>query len=444
VSNRSVADLQQLCDQVADLSTPKLCILQPVFYIHLHPDCVPAKSTPATTIDIELARWSFAGIVAIFDNIDIDSCIEAKEYFISAWNRVVPWLLFFHDQFIMCRANHRPVDKKLVIGLVGNILYHAYSARDGDTPLLATTPSLYRLIVELWLLALNVKDKDALSAQHPLSHSRYPYLTPIKLITPILAAGCIHDEAFMAVVLEVSGDIGAVASTALKYVKSVRSMAQDPDAILRSSTSPELFAHMLSFCIRFIMEMSKCSVTMREECIVRQSVREIFSTSRVIQLLLSSAETMEQRLKPSFLWSFEYLADLLDHADDTVSVLHQALRSHALETALSTSRPLEMDHSDNCITSSVLLMLYDHLVHDKILTYAWKHVDSWSNTLGSIAMQDKTIRKCWFTVESKIRLYASLKSREETMRRPSPNEKGWVLRVSNRLRSVVADWTIDL
>ncbi|KAG1883350.1 hypothetical protein F4604DRAFT_1737716 [Suillus subluteus] len=329
----------------------------------------------------------------------------------------------------MCRANYRPVDKKLVIDLVGKILQYAFSARDGNTPLLTTAPALYRLIVELWLLALNIKDKDALfslSAQHPLSHSHYRYLTTLELISPILAIGCMHDEAFMAIVLEVSGDTGAVASMALKYVKSVRSMARDPDAISRPSASPELLASMLSHCVRFIRDMSKRSVAMREECIVRQSVREIFSASRAIQFLLSFAGTMEQRLKPSLFWSFEYLADLLDHADDTISVLHQALRSHAFEIALGTPRPLEVDLND--IRTSILMILYDYLVYDKILTYAWKHLDSWSNTLGPIATQNQTIQERWSAVDTKIRLYAGLKFREERIRRPSPDEKGWILR----------------
>ncbi|KAG1728656.1 hypothetical protein EDB19DRAFT_1746006 [Suillus lakei] len=429
VSNRSVADFQQLCDQLADYSESELCILQPVIYMHLDPDRVPIMSIPAATTDIELARWSLVGIVTIFGNIGNSSGTEAHRYFVSAWNRVVPWLIFFHDQFIMCRANYRPVDKKIVIDLVGKILQSAYSASDpGNTPFLATTPTLWRLIIELWLLALDVKDKDALfSAQHPLSHSRYRYLTPLELMTPILVTGCIRDEPFMAIVLEVSGDTGTVASTALKYVKTIRLMALDPDAISGLPTSLELLSPMLSYCVRFIREISKQSAAVREECIIRQSIKEIFSVSRVIQLLLSSTGTMEQRLKPSLSWSFGYLADLLDHADDTISVLYQALRSHAFEIAMGLKGP-SVEVEFNGINKSFPALLYNYLVHDKILTYACKHVDAWSNALGPIVRQDETTRDRWSIVEMKIRLYANLKSREEMIRRPSPDEKGWVLR----------------
>lgn len=378
------------------------------------------------TTDIELARWSFVGIVTIFDKFDDDSRAEAlaHQYFVSSWNRVVPW--FFHHQFIMCRANYRPVDKKLVIYLVVRILQCALSS-DGNATLLTTAPIIYRLIVELWLLALNIRDRDALfRAQHPLSYSLYGYLTPLEFIIPILATGCIHDKAFMAVVLEVSGDTGTVASTALKYVKSIRSMAQDPGAISRLTTSLELLAPMLAHSVRFIRKMSKRSVAVREECILRQSVKEIFSASHVIQLLLSSAGTTDRRLKLSPFWSFKYLVDLLHRADDTISVLYQALRSHAFEMALSPSTLLELDL---CATGiSILVIMYEYLVHDKILAYAWKHLDSWSNALGPITMQDKSIQELWSAVEMKIRLYTSLKSREEETRRPSPDEKGWILR----------------
>ncbi|KAG1740016.1 hypothetical protein EDB19DRAFT_1908612 [Suillus lakei] len=64
-SNRSVADFHHLCDRVTDCSESEL--LQPVFYIHLDPDRIPAKSTPAVTTNIELAWWSLFGIVTTLD-----------------------------------------------------------------------------------------------------------------------------------------------------------------------------------------------------------------------------------------------------------------------------------------------------------------------------------------------------------------------------------------
>ncbi|KAG2362589.1 hypothetical protein BDR07DRAFT_1020249 [Suillus spraguei] len=114
VLDRSVTDFQQLCDRIADCSESELRILQPVFYMHLNPDRVPVKSTPATTTDIELARWSLAGIVTTLGNIDDHSEIQS----LLVWNCIVPWLLFFHDQFIMCGANYRPVDRTPAIKLV--------------------------------------------------------------------------------------------------------------------------------------------------------------------------------------------------------------------------------------------------------------------------------------------------------------------------------------
>jgi len=71
VLDRSVTNFQQLCDRIADCSESELRILQPVFYVHLNPDRVPVKSTPAATTDIELARWSLAGIVTTLGKIDV-------------------------------------------------------------------------------------------------------------------------------------------------------------------------------------------------------------------------------------------------------------------------------------------------------------------------------------------------------------------------------------
>ncbi|KAG2035218.1 hypothetical protein BDR03DRAFT_1093284, partial [Suillus americanus] len=88
--------------------------------------------------------------------------------------------------------------------------------------------------------------------------------------------------------------------------------------------------------------------------------------------------------------------------------------------------PVEADFNDN--KKSFLVILRDYLVYDKILAYACKHVDAWSNALGPGVIQDEAIQKRWSAVEMKIRLYASLKFKEEMIRRPSSDKKGWILR----------------
>ncbi|KAG0695602.1 hypothetical protein DFH29DRAFT_264369 [Suillus ampliporus] len=426
VSFRSIADFQQICERFADWSVSEVCMLQPVFYMYLDPDRIPAKSTPAASTDIQLARWSFVGIVQSFNKLGDDSGpgIEQKKKLISAWNHVAPWLVFFHSEFIMCRANYRPVDRKLAIDLVGNTLHCGLFANNGNASFLATTPTLYRPIVELWLLALKIKDEKALFiVRNPLNHSRYGCLTPLDIIALMLATGCMHDKTFMTIVLEVSGDTGSVVSTALKYVKSVRLMAQDPDIVSELSTSLELIVQMFAYCVRFIVETSKHSAAMREEFILRQSVKEIFSTCRVIQLL-SSTGSMKHTIEPSF-WSFEYLTVLLDRANDAISVLRQALHAHAFETTMC---PLGSPEADLKISMTFLFILFEYLNHDTILTYAYKHVDTWSKGFGTIARQHEAIREYWSALEKKTRSYVDLRSREDMMRRPSPNQKGWVLR----------------
>jgi hypothetical protein len=167
VLDRSVTDIRQLCDRIEVCSESELLNLQPVFYVHLVPDRVPVKSTPATTIDIELARWSLTGIVTTLDNMDFHS---EKQCLLSSWNRAAPWLLFFHNQFIMHGANYRPVDRTLVIKLVASMLCHGLIAgcdSDGNSKL-ATTPTLCRPIAELWILAIETEDEDVLSMQVPL------------------------------------------------------------------------------------------------------------------------------------------------------------------------------------------------------------------------------------------------------------------------------------
>lgn len=328
VLDRSVTDFQQLCNRIADCSESELRILQPVFYVHLNPDRVPVKSTPATTTDIELARWSLTGIVTTLGNIDVHS---EKRCLLSAWNCIIPWLLFFHNQFIMYGANYRPVDRTPVIKLVASILFHGLIAGrdlDGNSKL-ATTTALCRPIAELWVLAIETKDEDVLSIQVPLRD--LGHITSLRLVTTFLAGESMRNESFLTTLQEVSGGVGPFTSAALKYVKIILSVVKDPD-ITSEAVRMELIqiVTMFSTCVRFIIGTSMLSAAIREGFIVRHSIRHIFSALRILQPLIPGKGTTEQALASSF----QYLFFLLERADGPVSVFHEALRSRALEIAI--------------------------------------------------------------------------------------------------------------
>ncbi|KAG2149091.1 uncharacterized protein EDB93DRAFT_360443 [Suillus bovinus] len=428
VSNRSVADFEKLCDRIANCSASEIRILQPALYMHLDPDRIPEKSTPAAATDIELARWSLSGIIKSFNH-----CLGTgpREYLISTWNRVALWLIFFHNQFVMRRANYRPISRRLAVDLVGCLLHFSVAAASGrDAVLITTTPALYYPIVESWLLALKIKDEDVLVIdQHPYYRSSFGLqFASIEFILPVARIVCMKDKAFMTTMLEVSGDIGRLVSTALGYVIHIGSMAQDPKKVTDPRRSLGALAHTFSNCVIVIFELSKHSAAVREEFILQLSVKKIFLNCRAFQLLLSSIERMDPTAgKLSFVWSFDYLVLLLARANNTIPVLYQALHSNAFETAMSIKGP-PVEADKYCHKKSFLVILHGYLVYDKILTYACTHVDAWSSAFTPNVIQDETVRKGWLAVKMKIRLYASLKSREEMMRRPSPNEKGWILR----------------
>ncbi|KAG1728668.1 hypothetical protein EDB19DRAFT_1746057, partial [Suillus lakei] len=182
-----------------------------------------------------------------------------------------------------------------------------------------------------------------------------------------------------------------------------------------------LIVSMFSSCVAFIARTSIYNAAMREAYILRQSVKEIFSTLRALQPLPFGRGRMVQALASSF----PYFIFILQHADDPVSALHQALRAHALETVVHIG-PLEPPEVEADIHEipSFLKILYHHLVHDKILTYACKHVDAWSDALGS--MRDKILAHGWPIIEQTIRSYAMFRS-EEMIRQLSPGGNGWVL-----------------
>ncbi|KAG2104736.1 uncharacterized protein F5147DRAFT_263433 [Suillus discolor] len=428
--NRSVADFEKLCNRLSDCSASELCILQPVLYMYLDPDRIPAKSTPAAATDIELVYRSLLVIVATLGYIDgsgIGSAGSEKQYLISAWNRVAPWLIFFHDQFIMCRANYRPVDKMAAIRVVASLLFHVLivsDKRSGAT--LLTTPALYRPIAELWLLALETKDKDVVC----LSSSSGPaHITSFRVFGSFSVSSCIQDESFVPILLEVSGGIDAVTSAALKYLKSLRSMAKDPD-IASNAVKLKLLIPMFSHCIRIIATTSMLDAAIREAYVLRQSVKEIFWALHVLQSLPLGKESMPQALAPSF----TYLDFLLKRADDPVSALHQALCARAFETMVHISPsgplPVEMkvvETDPRRINEAFFWILFKYILHDKILSYVCKHVDAWSNDLGPVVRQEKHLLDIWSHIEQTIRAYGALRFKAETICWPSPSEKGWVL-----------------
>ncbi|KAG2149103.1 uncharacterized protein EDB93DRAFT_1103666 [Suillus bovinus] len=257
----------------------------------------------------------------------------------------------------MRRAHHRPISRRLAVDLFSCMLQYSITAGGGDKALITTTPFLYHPLVELWLFALEIKDDDVLIIpHHPYYQSPYgPHLASLEMIVPMMLTECMNDKAFMTIILEVSGDIGTVVSTALEYVMYIGSMAQDPNKVTNLQTSLGVLVHTFSNCVVIIIELSKHS----------------------------AARAWIPIWKITLVWSFEYLTVLLLLADDPIPVLYQALRSYAFEIAMGIQgHAVEVDLNEN--------------------------------------------KK----IEKRIRLYASLKSKEEMMRRPSPDEKGWILRAN--------------
>jgi hypothetical protein len=434
--NRSVADFEQLCDLIADMPVSKLCILQPVFYVHLDPHCIPAKSAPDATTNIELARWSFVGIIATCHLITGGSdAQEARQYFVSAWpNRVVPWLAFFHSQFIMRRANYRPIDGQLAISLVVNLLYCAMILGDLE---ITTLPSLYCPIAELWLIAIETRDRDVPCVDYmPPGHSMPHYLASSRTIMASLAAKCMCNQPFATTILEVAGGIGSLVSAALKYVKSVRPMTQDPVII---STSLHLLTETLSGSVEFIIRTSQYSAAIREEYILRKSVKEIFSAFRIIQPLLHATGSMDHMLAPLIHLLYQYFSASFRDADDAISVFYQALSSHALETVVCIGHCISLDHRAPIIrwVMDLLAILARYIMYDKILTYTLSHIDVLSSAIDPIARQNEALQRLWHNIERCTRMYGYLRLKGEMMRRPLSDAKGWLLRVSHRHRPVL-------
>jgi hypothetical protein len=270
------------------------------------------------------------------------------------------------------------------------------------------------------------------------------HITSLRLITISLAGQCMRNESFVTTLLEVSGGVGPFTSAAMKYVKTIPSAAKDPD-ITSMAVRIELIqvVTMFSTSVRLIIDTSMHSAAIREGFIIRHSIRHIFSALRILQPLIPGKGSTEQALASSF----EYLFFLLDRADGPVPVFHEALRIHALEIVVRMAPfgPVKMEANLHIICSDFFEILYHYLVHDKILTYTCKHVNAWSNALGPIVRQDEILGKDWSAMEQTIRSYISLRSKEEMIRRPLSNDKGWLLKVSYRLRCfVLADHSICL
>lgn len=86
-----------------------------------------------------------------------------------------------------------------------------------------------------------------------------------------------------------------------------------------------------------------------------------------------------------------------------------------------------MEADPHKINEIFFMILFSYILHNKILTYACKHVDAWSDHLGPIVRQDGHLWDVWSKTEQTIRSYGMCRSGAEMIRSPSPSEKGWVL-----------------
>ncbi|OJA17122.1 hypothetical protein AZE42_02597 [Rhizopogon vesiculosus] len=142
----------------------------------------------------------------------------------------------------------------------------------------------------------------------------------------------------------------------------------------------------LANSVDFIMRTSEHGAAIREECILRQSIKNVFLALRVIQPPLRATGSMDHSLRQRLSSIFHYFSTTYD-ANDAIPVFYQALGSHALETAvgMDPSRPLSPEVDINGWITHILAILVQYIVYDKILTYALKHPD----TLFSTQLRDK-------------------------------------------------------
>ncbi|OAX35664.1 hypothetical protein K503DRAFT_868100 [Rhizopogon vinicolor AM-OR11-026] len=284
-------------------------------------------------------------------------------------------------------------------------------------------PSLYRPIAELWLIAIEAKGRHGLEWDSSLRSSSSFHG---KLGCRLHAGPTFCNN---------------YASAALKYVKSIRSRAQNPDITL------DMLIVTLANSVDLIMRTGEHSAAIREEYILRQSIKNVFLALRVIQRLLRATGSMDHPLRQRLSSIFHYFSTdstTSDDANDAVSVFYQALRSHALETTvgMDPSRPLSPEVDINGWITHILAILVQYIVYDKILTYALKHLDTLSRVLDPMARQDETLRKHWCILEQYIGFYAGLRSNEEMKRKSSPNKRGGFYVVIMRLRMTLSSCNV--
>ncbi|KAH7924931.1 hypothetical protein BV22DRAFT_474954 [Leucogyrophana mollusca] len=421
--------------------------LLPIFYVHLRSSRIPNEVKLEVVRDIMLAKWSFMAITRVSVSIGHikDSDVEARRIMQSKSSFLFPWLPFFYHHFLAPPSDHHgslaglSVTRLDAIGIIRQALLTLGDAPGAARRMVRSTPNAQNAVAQMWRTVIDMKYDTTFAVgvaskkevMFQLQTLRIAVLAVVDDCTDTSTAG---DPSLLTSFVDLVGGPVPMATTIISYIRQV---AAEGAKIEQSQPVQTLKTQLgfVSACFetstRLLRSWSKQDPTLRETLISAGSIQVVATAISLLwpRFLVDISGGQTTSLPPNchdpytlmgrraaLQGGYCYVSFAMEHADDNISAVCEALGARLLHSILQTGLLPNEDegpdrpHKDNSL--AILRELMQLCIFDRTLTAVAKAVENIaSRGIEKRAEHDKELWRHWGLLKASVDMYTEVQTR---------------------------------
>ncbi|OJA20294.1 hypothetical protein AZE42_08136 [Rhizopogon vesiculosus] len=346
-----------------------MLLLLPVFHAQLEAYPVPDGISPDVVQAIMLAKLSMGGIVSIVIHMPGNNMSlqvrTARDAVASNWELLFPWMQFFSNNFLPPSQRPAVLPHGLFISTCEALMVtvRLLSAMSHFTEvgrqMMKTNPTVQAFFFRAWVIAGWLKRDDFVNPLHP-GDKNIAAFTQANICS--MSVVCLDDTLGsppVSIIASAAGGTIPMASLALRHIcRLAKGISNIPEPVIQTMGN---FSRMnacvsgLAQAIRFMQSLGQRECGCQELFLQMGAVRTVLHVVTMLwERLLTPAWNISDNdpnvwlaaRREALYMAYRYIAYSMNCADDSISVVSQALQHGLLECLLCTGT-LPAERVDN-------------------------------------------------------------------------------------------------
>ncbi|OAX36123.1 hypothetical protein K503DRAFT_858203 [Rhizopogon vinicolor AM-OR11-026] len=434
----SVEDLRYVVASLDELGDAMLLLL-PVFHAQLEAYPVPDGVSPDVVQVIMLAKLSMGGIVTISSHIPSNSMSlqvrTAHDAVASKWEMLFSWMQFFSNNFLPPSQIPAVLPHGLFVStydaliITVRLLSVMSHFTEVGRQMMKTNPTVQAFFFRAWVIVGGLKRDDLADPLRP-GDRHVAALTQANICSISVASldGTLASLP-VSIIASAAGGTIPMASLALRYIRRLaKEISNIPEPMIQTMENVDFSCMLacvrgLAQAIRFMQSLGQREGGCQELFLQMGAVRTVLHVVTMLwERLLTPAWNISDNdpnvglaaRREALYMAYRYIAYSMNCADDSISVVSQALQHGLLECLLRTgtlpaervdnARRFEYDHD-----IQLLKELPRFFVFSKVLRALGPALQKVKQAdLEPRASRDPMLWDLWQSFDSAARIFITL------------------------------------